>query len=1158
MRGLDGGQGQGLGWIKGQGVIDAFNGLSDDAHGVLLVRCDLFRSQGGLLPRNADVIIVLSESWSMNCLDVKACYRLRLLSADCLHSVTVLRVAVQGTIEEALVRGKGSLSTLQGRKISALLDVGSVLPLLTNETDPRSPAPEAAVASPSYLPVPPTLPLHTSSSSAVIKDSLDNSSVFLSAAPYLSEEKNIQSVSSSTSSSTSGSSPNSGPTSSPNSSSSSGSSSQAHPSGATQSEEPSVTPIEEIAGQGDGTVGAVPLVAAEPSSSSSSASSADPPLDESGPSSEEPVEAVTMECAIGSEKDADVAMQIDSLALEVPAVTEICPVSSAVQGIVSTPSKPIDISSASPAVTEGKTADSSAVIATSGPASVPVPAPVTVPISVTVAVSVTEKVDQSAAREALAKRWRRAFLRALGEAEKAFSSRNDSCLELSFSVRQAPLLVAPSLTSIFGSAAGALPTLPVAPVVKRTYAPRKKSDLTADSSTTEGAEKPLGVSSSPFSVLKTKEDDDDSDGKALKNRKTERKKDKKKPLVLPTGEIAISSTAAVGTALVVGTASSATTSSTPRSLVLSSTASALPKEEEAPAVVEKPHVVDTSDTVCNFGPEEIDVDMYCESCWSLDRLTETLLSLRSSHAQDPRSGIPSPRYPGIFAVPGLALRMAYTVNRLWQQQAENSIEDAIGGLPRGTALTALAPRGALGLHAGPFNGPGRPPNAHLAPPLAVSLGSVETDVSSSSGGAVASSDANHIFPGLSRSNGRPKIKSEFSAGFHKANSHDSESRLNRKVLCEADRVRLRRAGVGVSDAEQLFWSLIEPFTDVPLDKAKETPKPRPPGSFGGNAAVPPFTQPSSTQLYSVISFRESLRELKRKGVSIDSHVQVHPLQNAMRGDVQLVPTWGQKSAIAASHTQFTIRYVIPRNSSSKSARKSRASQSVNPRGERDKAPVRKRVLDQPMLTTNIRNVRARLEVGVNSRPSSLGGTVNPLFTRLPPIRTVMKPRGKWSLSPFLPLCISLSFSLSLHLFFYLFFLSLSLFVLVAQYKYTHNSYILHSAYRNRNEELRMDEGGGLCNSSGHPPVQGPVRSDRAESAGEVSAVPFPVHHHRPLSAQQTVWTGQGADGGSLRGSVYADSVVSLPSTVCEARFRSDSLAAEGASGRVLQRARDLL
>ena len=1125
---MDGGQGPGLGWVKGQGVIEAFNSLAEGTEGVLLVRCDLFRSQGGLLPRNADVVIVLTESWSSDCLDVNACYRLRLLSAECPRPVTVLRVAAQGTIEEALVRGRGSLSTLQGRKISALLGVGSTQLTLC---DAKIPPQDAALSSPPSHPAPPSLPPHITSSTTS-KESVDNSIVFLSGAPYLSEEKSTQSSSVPSSSSISGPSPTSSPA--PGTGAGAGSGTQAL-SSITQSLELSVAPIEGSAGQADDLAAAPPAAVDPPSSLS------DPPANTAAPSGEESAGLISMGRAIESEKVADVPMQIDSVPLETQAVVSVeCSAITISQEVIPLLPRPSDASSATSVLTpaEEKTADSSTAIVPS--------VPISVPALVLVSAVVPEKVDQSAAREALAKRWRRAFLRALSEAERAFSSRTESCLELSFSVRHAPLAAAPSLTSLFGTAAGALPALALAPVVKRTYAPRKKSDLTADSTTTDGAEKPLGTSSSPFSVSKSKEDDDDSDGKALKNRKTERKKDKKKTLTLPSGEGVIPS-AAAGAVPVAVSASSTSTSSIPRpsvpssSTTSSSSTSSQLKDDDTHAVVEKPLVVDNYDTVCNFGPEEIDDSLTCESCWSTDRLAETILSLHANQTLGPSSSSSGHKCPGVFSIPGLVLRMACTVNKEWQLLAENAAEDEIGGLPRGTALTTPAQRGSLGLHAGPFNGPGRPPNTHLAPLLPVPPSSTDMDISSSSAGAIASPDANS-HPGSIRLNGRPKVKSEFGSGFNKAHSQDSESRLNRKVLCEADRVRLRRAGVGVSDAEQLFWSLIEPFTDIPLDKAKETPKPRPPGSFGGNAAVPPFAQSSSTQLYSVISFRESLRELKRKGVSVDSHVQVHPLQNAMRGDVQLVPTWGQKSAISASHTQFTIRYVIPRNSTSKSARKSRASQSVNPRGERDKEPVRKRVLDQPMLTTNIRNVRARLEVGVSSRPSSLGGTVNPLFTRLPPIRTAMKTRGK---------------SLTLSLF--SFFLSLIYVTgrigdveaeseaFLTDNPHLSLSFKPYSPNRNRDEELRVDEGGGLCDRSGDAPLQGPVRPHSAEGPGEVPPIPFPVHHHCSLPAQQAVRTGKGADGGSLRGAVCADSVVSLPCQDFEKRSRSYVLAAKASS-----------
>jgi hypothetical protein len=150
---------------------------------------------------------------------------------------------------------------------------------------------------------------------------------------------------------------------------------------------------------------------------------------------------------------------------------------------------------------------------------------------------------------------------------------------------------------------------------------------------------------------------------------------------------------------------------------------------------------------------------------------------------------------------------------------------------------------------------------------------------------------------------------------------------------------------------------------------------------------------------SAISFQESIRELKRKGVSVDSHIYVHPLQNAMRGDLQSVPSWQRKSTVSDTHGQFNIQYIAHRLHTSKSAqiiKKARGgSQGITTRGvEREKEPVRKRVLDQAMLIPNIRTLRTKLEAGVASRSTALGGTVNPLFTRLPPIRTVLKSRRK--------------------------------------------------------------------------------------------------------------------------------------------------------------------
>ena len=51
---------------------------------------------------------------------------------------------------------------------------------------------------------------------------------------------------------------------------------------------------------------------------------------------------------------------------------------------------------------------------------------------------------------------------------------------------------------------------------------------------------------------------------------------------------------------------------------------------------------------------------------------------------------------------------------------------------------------------------------------------------------------------------------------------------------------------------------------------------------------------------SVASFRTSVRELKRKGVSVESHIYAHPLQNAMKSDVMTVPSWSQQSTLTGT------------------------------------------------------------------------------------------------------------------------------------------------------------------------------------------------------------------------------------------------------------------
>ena len=1050
LYGLDGGMGKGLDWLASQGVIDVFNRLPAGSDSVILVQTDLFRSPGGLIPRNADVIIVLSEDWSCDLINITNCYKLRMMLGG--HSgtpITVLRLAGKGTIEEAILRVGGGLSALQGLKISEILDFGSSIPRdvisptqISVENNYRSASFDATGMSPcSHVTLPPSLPylpFPSTSSSSNVKD-VDGKRTFLSAAPYLGKGKNV---------------PNSICT---QNRSRSNTQIESSPLGAsvdatddlqltTSRTLPANTPI------------SIPTPIPAPSAStelelqlqlqpqvelvpeSEVTPDLEPILESEFATESVPEPVPVTEISVDSTVT-DVEGMGDGMIISIPADSVILPDSDNKDVIQH--SVPLSIDNVIQPVMNNQ--EKNDVVKSEFKA---------VPEVSTVAP--VEKTEETTAKEAAALQWRVAFYRALLDAKISCTAQGNTCngLELALAARVTSHSPGSSTSTSFGAPSGLLSSLPLAPVVKRTYAPRKKSDLSADTTGDTVTDKPT-VFTSPV-LGKNKEDDDDADGKLSKIKKPERKKDKKKSVLtvareaiglIPSsalgGAASITSTAlslpassssstsfasssssssssatgaVIATAAAVPSTTAAATSSSSSTSLSSSTAVVATatadtlhpvKDDEAhnipvPDKADRAHT-DDIDGPWNFNSEDFDVEDNCESCWSADRLAESILSLGMYGIQGSRYVTSKRQLPEVNVVKlGLALRMVYTINRDWQLTAKSTSEDIMGGTAK-VSPTVYPQRGLVGLHTGPFNGPGRPPTVHLPVTAHTAAPLPSATESASSSGCVGTS--NHVtesYTGIyssqnaqNKSMNKLKIKSEFGPGSHRPPTPEAESRLNRKALCEMDKIRLSRAGVGVTDAEQLFWSLVEPFTETPLDKIKEPPKIRPPGSFGGNIPPPVPIGINTIQSYSAMSFHESLRELRRKGIAVDPLVQAHPLQNAMRGDLQLVPTWGRKSAITDSHTQFTIRYLFPRSNSSKSARKSRASQNVNPRGERDKEPVRKRVLDQPMLITNVRNVRSRLEAGINSRPSSLGGTVNPFFTRLPPIRTTLKPRGMW-------------------------------------------------------------------------------------------------------------------------------------------------------------------
>jgi hypothetical protein len=62
--GLEGSMGKGLGWLRGQGIVNKFNLHVGNA--LILMKNYQFRTSGCLLPRKIGAVIVLSENWMSN------------------------------------------------------------------------------------------------------------------------------------------------------------------------------------------------------------------------------------------------------------------------------------------------------------------------------------------------------------------------------------------------------------------------------------------------------------------------------------------------------------------------------------------------------------------------------------------------------------------------------------------------------------------------------------------------------------------------------------------------------------------------------------------------------------------------------------------------------------------------------------------------------------------------------------------------------------------------------------------------------------------------------------------------------------------------------------------------------------------------------------
>ena len=297
-----------------------------------------------------------------------------------------------------------------------------------------------------------------------------------------------------------------------------------------------------------------------------------------------------------------------------------------------------------------------------------------------------------------------------------------------------------------------------------------------------------------------------------------------------------------------------------------------------------------------------------EGCFMAERAAAAAIAeaLRGAPRGAPPSLVPS--------VSGVHLQMLYVLCRDWRGAALDSVEDEMAGRHKASTLArrglvrssssqailcadlSAAAAAAAPVPLAPFTAEGMP--LGLFPPA--------------------------ISPPPNRGVGRPRLKdADLTRNPLRKDSFgegapvgmvvvpiapfEGEVRLNHKTLSDLERLRLRRAGVGVSPSEQLFWSTVEPFTQLQLDKdvpvlsAPSQPKlGRPPlvtSASGPVVVAPPAISPA------ILSFRESHRELKRKGVSVDTHLYAHPLQSAMRADVVYLPSWAQQSAAASAQTQ---------------------------------------------------------------------------------------------------------------------------------------------------------------------------------------------------------------------------------------------------------------
>lgn len=192
--------------------------------------------------------------------------------------------------------------------------------------------------------------------------------------------------------------------------------------------------------------------------------------------------------------------------------------------------------------------------------------------------------------------------------------------------------------------------------------------------------------------------------------------------------------------------------------------------------------------------------------------------------------------------------------------------------------------------------------------------------------------------------------------------YESILRDEQEALDDLARNRLHASGAFGSEAEKEFWSLVNPN-----------------GSDPNSLTVTPTLGISSS---CALAFREILRECKRRGIAMDSHLYVNPIQNASRTDDVNVPLY-QRSAHL---TDSSVQIVYKESSASQT-------QHLRTRVNRpQEASMKKRLLEQNGINGLVLK-RNRLEAGETSAPKAGAGTIWP-YSTVPKLITVSIPKSK--------------------------------------------------------------------------------------------------------------------------------------------------------------------